>query len=65
MMVRSIYSHTYSFIEEEDLSLNGEEVEKPVEVSSDDSQSEDNPEKAKLLKTLLFESSSVNPLWSD
>jgi len=47
------------------LSLNGEEVEKPVEVSSDDSQSEDNPEKAKLLKTLLFESSSVNPLWSD
>lgn len=42
-----------------------EEIEKPVEVSSQDSESDDQLSNPRLLKTLLFESTSINPLWSD
>jgi hypothetical protein len=42
-----------------------DEIERPVDVSSDDSRQEDVTVGPKLMKTLLFESSTINPLWSD
>ena len=51
--------------DEEEKSEADLEVEKHIDVSSDDSGSENSPDGPKLLKTLLFESSSINPLWSD
>lgn len=43
-----------------------QEVEKRVDIDSDDEE-HDQPEviKPKLMKTLLFESSNIDPLWSD
>jgi hypothetical protein len=53
------------FVDEEEVEEDTDEIERPVDVSSDDSRQEDVTVGPKLLKTLLFESSSINPLWSD
>lgn len=54
-----------SYIDNNDNSDEGEEIERPIDVSSQDSGTEDQADKPKLLKTLLFESSAINPLWAD
>lgn len=41
------------------------EVEKSIQVSNKESESENSEVEIKLLKILLFESSTINPLWSD
>ena len=43
-----------------------EEMERPIEVSSEESEhNQEVEQRPKLLKTLMFESRSINPLWSD
>ena len=51
--------------DDEEKTLIDLEEEKQLEVSSEGSQSEDAPVFPKLLKTLLFECSSISPIWSD